>query len=224
MRQMATRVLLIHGAATTPAVWHRLLPLLADEPGVLVHAPLRPRSGDLDTELEFLAELARDSIVVGASGGATLGLALLAGDVRLAGGVLHEPAVGSLVPGLLDHVVAGWNTDGVAGFGRALYGPSWTPTMAGPDPDAVGRDLAMFRRYEPAPIAAGQGPVIATVGGDSPPVRRRAAAALQAKFGIPSRELPESGHFVVHDNPQALAAVVLELVRGLRAAGDSQPG
>ena len=104
--------------------------------------------------------------MVGVSGGATLGLALACASSHLAGAVLHEPAVGSLVPGLLDHVVAGWTTGGVAGFGSALYGPSWDPSMAPADADAVARDLAMFRRFEPARagVRGGNGRVLVTVG------------------------------------------------------------
>src|SRR6187431_2725648 len=100
------RVLLVHGAATTSRVWDRLRALLAAD-GLDVVAPDRPSSGDLAVELAALADDADDALVVGVSGGATLGLAL-AGMRPLAGAVLHEPAVGSLVPGLLDHVVAGY--------------------------------------------------------------------------------------------------------------------
>ena len=117
---MATpRVLLVHGAATTSRVWDRVRALLRDD-GVEVVAPDRPSSGDLTAELAALADDADGAVVVGVSGGATLGLAL-ASDRVVAGAVLHEPAVGSLVPGLLDHVVAGFTTGGVPGFGaRAL--------------------------------------------------------------------------------------------------------
>ena len=126
----------------------------------------------------------------------------------IAGAVLHEPAVGSLVPGLLDHVVAGFTSGGVPGFGAALYGPSWTPAMAPADPDAVARDLAMFRRFEPAALHPGQGRVVVTVGEHSPPARHRAAWALHERFGVEVRVLPGTGHFVQHDHPEALVAVV----------------
>jgi pimeloyl-ACP methyl ester carboxylesterase len=216
-----TRVLLVHGAATTPAIWDRLVPLLRfpECDDVEIIAPLRPSSGDLAQEVAALAEAARGSVVVGVSGGATLGLALLSSDVHLAGAVLHEPAVGSLVPGLLDPVVAAYSDLGIPGFGRALYGPSWSPAMAPDDPDAVARDLAMFRRFEPAAVAAGQGPATTTVGGASPAARHEAAGALQHRFGLTTRVLPGSGHFVQHDNPQALAAVVREVVLAARVGG-----
>jgi pimeloyl-ACP methyl ester carboxylesterase len=179
--------------------------------GFDVVAPDRPSSGRLDDELAFLAPLAHGTVVVGVSGGATLGLALAASDVPLAGAVLHEPAVGSLVPGLLDHVVAGWTTGGVEGLGKALYGSSWSGAMAPDDPAAVARDLAMFRAFEPLPPRPGQGPVVATVGADAPPLRHAAARALEDRLGLSVRVLPGGSHFVHHDRPEALADVVREL-------------
>lgn len=215
----ATRVLLVHGAATTPAVWDRLIPLLRCDDGLPVEvvAPLRPSSGDLASEVASLAPLARGAVVVGVSGGATLGLELLAGPDRIAGAVLHEPAVGSLVPGLLDHVVAGYRSGGVTGFGRALYGSSWTPGMAPADAGAVARDLAMFRAFQPGPLAAHQGPAVVTVGADSPPVRHEAARVLRELFGLPTRVLPGAAHFVQHDAPAVLARAVLDVVAAARA-------
>lgn len=210
-----TRVLLVHGAATTHAVWSRVTALLEADGDVEVAAPDRPSSGDLRTELDALAEAARGAVVVGVSGGATLGLALLASDVHVAGAVLHEPAVGSMVSDLLDHVVAGYAADGVPGFGRALYGPGWSPTMAPADPGAVARDLAMFRRFEPAAPQAGQGPAVVTVGGSSPPVRHAAARALHERLGLEVLTLTGCGHFVHWDHPEALVAVVRDVVRRL---------
>lgn len=207
-----TRVLLVHGAATTALVWDRLRPLLPD---VELVVPDRPSSGDLEVELAALAPAAEGSVVVGVSGGATLGLALACASSHLAGAVLHEPAVGSLAPDLLDHVVAGWATGGVAGFGSALYGPSWDPSMAPADADAVARDLAMFRRFEPATLVEGNGRVLVTVGADSPPVRHAAAAALHERLGVEVGVLQHSGHFVQHDNPAALAAAVRSVLAAL---------
>ena len=207
-----TRVLLVHGAATTARVWDLLLPLLPD---VDLVVPDRPSSGDLSVELAALAPSAEGAVVVGVSGGATLGLALACASSHLAGAVLHEPAVGSLAPGLLDHVVAGWTAGGVVGFGSALYGPSWEPAMAPADPDAVDRDLAMFRRFEPTALVPGNGRVLVTVGEDSPPLRHVAAHALRDRLGTEVRVLPRSGHFVQHDNPAALAAAVRSVLDGL---------
>lgn len=210
---MATRVLLIHGAATTASVWDAVVGLLRDPAmdgaeALDVLVPERPSTGDLGREVDFLADAAGGALVVGVSGGATLGLALASSQVPLAGAVLHEPAVGTLVPGLLDHVVAGYAAGGVQGFGLALYGPGWSPSMAPRDPDSVARDLAMFRAFEPQPLATGQENVVVTVGADSPPLRHEAAGVLHERLGVEVRVLPGCRHFVQHDHPATLAAVI----------------
>ncbi len=88
--------------------------------------------------------------------------------------------------------------------------------MAPADPDAVARDLAMFRRFQPSPVAPGQGPVVVTVGGDSPPARHAAADVLRP-YGVEVRVLPGCGHFVHHDAPHVLAATVRDLLVRVRA-------
>lgn len=100
-------IVLVHGAATTARIWDRLLPHLT---GFRVHVPDRPSSGDLETELAALAPLCAGAYVVGVSGGTTLGLALASRGVPMRAALLHEPAAGSLAPGLLTHVAAGLRT------------------------------------------------------------------------------------------------------------------
>ena len=136
------RVVLIHGAATTSRVWRRVVPLLD---GYDVSCPDRPCSGDLMIEVDALRPDCGGALVAGVSGGATLGLALAAAGVPMTAAVLHEPAVGSLLPGLLDQVRGAYESGGTAAFGLALYGRAWTSAETPPDPGAVGRDLAMFR-------------------------------------------------------------------------------
>ncbi|HWH96914.1 MAG TPA: hypothetical protein VNS80_00970, partial [Pseudolysinimonas sp.] len=99
------RIVLLHGVATTSGVWRPVLPFLE---GLDVATPDRPCLGDLDAELGALESIVEGALVAGVSGGATLGLAFAASDVRLAGAILHEPAVGSLVPGLLAPVAAAY--------------------------------------------------------------------------------------------------------------------
>ena len=176
----------------------------------------RPCSGSMDREIRALAPFARDRVVVGQSGGATLALALAASDVPILGALCHEPAAGSLAPHLLDPVVAAYREDGVAGFGAALYGPSWAPEFA-PDPDAVARDLPMFRAFEPAAAAAGQGPVRTTVGQFSPAARHDAAAALSSRFGFETAVLPDTAHFAAWDSPDRFADAIRAFLRDLRS-------
>lgn len=199
------RLVLIHGAATTPAIWRATEPHLA---GFDVVRARRPCSGDLDTEVAALAEVCAGAVVAGVSGGATLGLELAARGVPLAAAVLHEPAAGSLVPGLLAHVADGLRDGGVAGFGRALYGPAWRRSDGPVERAVVEREFAMFGRFEPAPPAPGCGPVLLTVGGLSPPPRHAAAAALTRRCGVPGATIPGAGHAVHLERPAALAAVI----------------
>jgi len=198
---------LIHGAATTSRVWRHVVPLLG---GLDVTCPDRACSGDLATEVAALRPVCDGAVVAGVSGGATLGLALAAAGVPMRAAVLHEPAVGSLYPGLLDAVRAAYQAGGAAGFAAALYGPSWTPAEAPQDPGAVARDLAMFSAFEPAaPVAsAGAGPVVVTVGERSPLARHESVRRLAEKFGFAVRELPGARHAVHLDHPQAFAAAI----------------
>lgn len=203
-----TRVVLIHGAATTSRVWRHVVPLLD---GFDVLCPDRPAHGDLAGEVSALAPVCEGAMLAGVSGGATLGLALAAAGVPFAAALLHEPAVGSLLPGLLDPFRAAYRTGGTGAFARALYGPSWTSAEAPDDPDAVGRDLAMFAGFEPAAPAPGAGAVLVTVGGCSPPARHESVRRLAARFSLPTEVLPGAGHAVHLEQPAVLAAAVARL-------------
>jgi pimeloyl-ACP methyl ester carboxylesterase len=201
-------LVLIPGAAVGPRVWARCAGALADR-GHAVTTPDRPRSGDLSTELAALTPQVDGAWVVGMSGGATLGLALAAQGLPLAGAVLHEPAVGSLLPGLLAPIAAAYASGGTAGFARALYGASWSPTLLGEVDEAVtARDLAMFRAFEPGPAASASGRVLVTWGSDSGPVRRAAAVALRDSCGYRIEEIIGAAHFVGYDQPELFATVV----------------
>jgi pimeloyl-ACP methyl ester carboxylesterase len=193
---MRTRIVLVHGAATTSRVWRLIVPLLD---GFDVTCPDRDSTGDLATELAALAPLCEGAIVVGVSGGATIGLALAASGASLAGAVLHEPAVGSLLPGLLDGVAAAYRDGGVPAFAATLYGPAWTPAEGPADPGAVARDLAMFRAFEPAPPATGEGPVL---------LRHESVRRLSEAFALPVAVIPGTAHAAHLDNPAALAAQI----------------
>jgi pimeloyl-ACP methyl ester carboxylesterase len=208
----ARRIALIHGAATTGRVWRHVISLLAAQARLSV--PDRPCTGDLAAETAALRPACAGAVVAGVSGGATLGLALAAAGVPAAA-VLHEPAVGSLLPGLLDQVRAAYAEGGVPAFARALYGPAWTEAEAPADPGAVARDLAMFTRFEPAAPAAGQGPVIVTVGERSPRVRHESVARLAGKFGFTVEVIGGAGHAVHLTHPAAFAEVITRTADGL---------
>jgi len=214
------RFALIHGAATTSRVWRHVVPLLtAWRPGqgggdqATVTVPDRPCTGDLAAETAALRPCCAGAVVGGVSGGATLGLALAAAGVPAAA-VLHEPAVGSLLPGLLGPVRAAYAAGGVPAFARALYGSAWTPAEAPADPGAVARDLAMFSAFEPAPPGPGSGPVIITVGERSPRVRHAAAAQLADTFGYQVEVIAGAGHAVHLTHPAAFAALIRRAAAG----------
>lgn len=207
------RILLVHGAATTASVWAPVLALLGDLDVVAVD---RPCSGDLDTELAALAPLAEGAFVVGVSGGATLTLALAASPVALAGGIAHEPAVGSLVPGLLAPMAAAFAEGGTPGFATTLYGARWRPELAPADDGAVARELRMFRSFEPQPARPGQGLVLVTVGEASPPPRHAAAEALHTRLGYSTAILDGCRHFLSQEHPELLVDLIRARIAGLR--------
>ncbi|MCW2497981.1 alpha/beta hydrolase [Jatrophihabitans sp.] len=212
----STRVCLIHGAATTSRIWSGVVAALPAEWDVA--CPDRPASGSLEVEIAALTPLCQGAVVVGISGGATLVLALATAGVAMKLAVAHEPAVGSLLPGLLAPMAAAYQRGGVDDFATTLYGPLWQPSMAPADTEAVARDLAMFRAFEPG-TPAGVAPLI-TVGEFSPPIRREAADALAARFGMPVAVVPGVGHAAHVEAPTAFAdfitAAVTERIPGLR--------
>jgi len=197
-------VVLLHGAATTARIWDRCREHMD---GLEVRVPQRAYSGRLDTEVADVADLCRGAVVAGVSGGATIGLALLMAGVDVAAAVLHEPAVGSLTPGLLDAVREAFERDGVPGFGATLYGPAWQVSDAPDDPAAVARDFAMFRAFEPAPFERPERALV-TVGEFSPEMRHRSVEALARVLGVRTAVLPGAGHVAHLEAPAAFAALV----------------
>jgi pimeloyl-ACP methyl ester carboxylesterase len=202
------RIVLIHGAATTSRVWRYVL---LELDGFAVRCPDRPCCGDLATEVAALAADCDGALVAGVSGGATLGLALAAAGVPMTAAILHEPAVGSLLPGLLDPVRAAYQAGGTAALAEALYGPAWTPDEAPADASAVARDLAMFAAFEPAAPSPAAGPVVITVGECSPPVRHESVRRLADRFGLPVWTVPGARHAVHLEHPAVFAAAIRRL-------------
>jgi pimeloyl-ACP methyl ester carboxylesterase len=216
------RVVLIHGAATTSRVWRHVVPQLA---GFDVLCPDRPCSGDLATEVAALSADCRGAVVAGVSGGATLGLALAATGVPMTAALLHEPAVGSLLPGLLAPYRAAYASGGTAAFAAALYGPAWTPDEAPADADAlVARDLAMFAAFEPAAPAPAAGPVVITVGECSPPVRHESVRRLAERFALTQETIPGARHAAHLEHPEQLAAAIRRLATSGPSGRAARPG
>lgn len=207
-------LLFIHGAATTSAVWDPVVLELDDLASTHeFRAPDRPRTGSLAAELDFLSDHAEGAWIVGGSGGATLGLALAASGIALAGAILHEPAVGSTVPELLLPMREAFNAGGTAEFGATLYGPSWHPADAGGHGDDVtGRELAMFSGFEARPPADPSGTWITTVGEHSPDVRQRVADVLTVSLSYRRVVVPGASHFVQREHPRAFAAIIRSIV------------
>lgn len=206
------RVILVHGTATTGRMWDPLLPYLADWD---VEAPDRPKTGSMAAEVAWLAERCHGQWVIGVSGGATLAMALACTGAPFAGAVLHEPAAGSLVPGLLAPVAAAFAAGGTPALGRTLYGAAWEPDMSGGQDDAsTAGELAMFRGFEPTALPAGHPPVTLTVGERSPAVRQQAATRLAALTSADVRRVPGALHFAPHEAPAAFATVVRTVIEG----------
>ncbi|MFE0748781.1 alpha/beta hydrolase [Gordonia sp. NPDC058843] len=193
------RAVLVCGVATDPPVWESTAYALAAI-GYDVDVPIRPQSGCLDTEVDFLAPRCEGAVVFGVSGGATLGVELAIRGVGMAAGFFHEPAAGSLVPGLLDHVVDAFRREGVHGFGRALYGPGWTTAMTSADDAVVERELAMFRAFEPQEPVADATSVTLTVGRLSPAARHESVNAVAGRCGFGRRVLAGTSHAAHLDN------------------------
>jgi pimeloyl-ACP methyl ester carboxylesterase len=139
--------------------------------GEHVIAPDRPQSGDLDTEIDFLIPLCTNATVLGVSGGATLGLELATRGIPMRSVWLHEPAAGSLAPGLLTHVAEGLATGGVRGFGTALYGSRWDPSLTTATEASIRGEFAMFGRFEPSRLKIDTATVTLSVGANSPASR-----------------------------------------------------
>lgn len=200
-----TGILLVHGVGTGPRVWDDVRAVLRR---VEVSAPERPASGSLPHEVAFLEGPATGRIYGGVSGGATLGLALLAAGVAMARAVLHEPAPGSLVPGILAPVRRAFDERGVDGFGTALYGASWSRVVDRAAAVTVAGELAMFQAFEPEPPVGAVVPVVITVGARSSPERHLAAERVATLVGAEVVEIAGAGHAVHLERPAAFARLL----------------
>lgn len=163
-------------------------------------------------------------VLVGVSGGATIALALGLAEPSAADlFVVHEPLVGPLAPSLHGSVVSRLarlreapGQAGAADFVRSLVGEATWDLLGERRRREVaeraatirteGPSFALFSPH-PADLAALSGRIVTTVGAQSGPPRREAAAALAAA-GIPVVPLPGARHLPQVEQPDLFAAAV----------------
>ena len=252
LRGRGPTVVLVHGVGLGPETFAALAEDLATGATVVtVRRPGygRPRPGpsaapgvgaptvDLDQQVTDLADLVEGlglapAVLVGVSGGATLGLlACLARPDLFGAAILHEPLVGPLAPALherlLDRAAAlAADPDPVAPqrFVAGLVGdatwqrlPSaWRGDVARVAP-VVRAEVPAFCRVAPTVdelvARRGRPPVlVTTVGGSSGTARRQAAGVLVDRAGARAHTLAGVGHLAQVEAPAVLARHVRHLL------------
>jgi pimeloyl-ACP methyl ester carboxylesterase len=246
-------VMLIHGVGYGPLTLTGAARAVVDAGGRVI-VPHRggygaseaaPPAGDLAGQVDDLVEVldaagAERAVWAGVSGGATIALAagILRPD-RVAGLVLHEPALGPLAPALharlLGAAAAVASADdpgegalalaealgGTEGWARVGLATRQAIRAAGA---AVRREIPLFPGFAPTPgeLATLRGiPVVSSVGARSGPDRREAGEVLVRLAGA-VRARPPSGHLVQIEAPEALAR--LALVPARRTATSEEDG
>lgn len=236
-------VLLLHGVAFGPLTMTATARAVVDSGArvVVPHrggygasagvAPAPDLAGQVADVIEVLDVIgARRAVWAGVSGGATIALAaaILCPD-RVAGVVLHEPALGTLA-GILDArlraaaaavAAAPDPGDAATGLARALGGDGWARVDAATRRDiaaagaAVRAEIPMFPAFAPTAreLSRLRGmSVISSVGERSGAERRQAGEVLVRLAGaIPAR--PSSGHLLQIEAPRALAEMAVGLAR-----------
>lgn len=239
--------MLVHGVGLGPEVMAacaRLLALTGEV--VVVHRPgygalAAEPPASLDDQVgrlaATLAAVAGDTgtppLLVGVSGGATLGLALVLRDPGLVSvAVLHEPLLGPLAPDLhaavadrAAHLAATPGPDAVCAFVADLIGaPTWH-TLGYDERDAVAErdglvraEVAAFAAFAPgaeALAALRDCPVriVVSTGERSATPRRAASSVLATLAGAVPVTIPGCGHLAPVDAPVALTALVSDEAR-----------
>ena len=222
-------LVLLHGVGAGPDTFVRLARLLAEDHRVLL--PRRPGGPDgavpLAEQVDAVADTIRGLtggrvVVVGVSGGATLGLALaLAHPGQVEALVLHEPLLGSHAPSLQRRfatAAAEAATDDASALAvvHAVLGERTWQRLAEADRQRIEAaapwarlEIPLFAAFDPtdAELRALRAiPVLTTVGADSGADRREAAMALADLAGAEVVTLPGSGNAAQLDAPAALAA------------------
>jgi pimeloyl-ACP methyl ester carboxylesterase len=235
-------ILLVHGVG----LGSQHLRLVADHLSSQAHVvvPDRPGYGkardlpvrtldeqidDLVDTLDVAAPAARPAVYVGVSGGATLGIRVLARHPkRFRAAVLHEPLLGSFAPELQSRVRAAaarlaTDSDRSASvaFVRQLIGPEAWDALDRHDVEEIERldpivrhEVAAFARIDftlPELHRLRTIDITTTVGRASSDPRHDAAVVFAELAGARVRQIPGE-HFAPITAPDALAAAVIELL------------
>lgn len=222
-----TTVLFVHGVGMHPDLFEPTASRLncASEtwlrPGYENQASVESFDEQVIRLIERLCQL-DNCVVVGVSGGATLGLATaISQPDSMVGLITHEPLIGPLEPELNERIVNAADalrrdgpTNAATAFLSRLYGRPW-PLH---DTRQIADDVAQFASFTPTAdeLAAITIDHITTVGANSPPERHRVAHTL-ATLGADMRYIDQSGHLVLADNPDGFAQVINELIETIRS-------
>lgn len=225
-------VVLVHGVGVGPESFARLAELLEDRHRVVAVERPAGEGGEAlavvdqaDRLAEVLADLgAGDGLLVGVSGGATVGLALAIRHPGVAGAlVLHEPLLGRHAAGLHAQFdeAADLATTGIEGAMTVVR-----TVMSEPTWDALGDDgraaawsratrwqaeIPMFAAFDPSAAELASlwsQPLLVTVGSRSTVERRLAAGVLQNLAGVDVVEVDGAGNAAHLDAPEAFASVL----------------
>ncbi len=243
-RDAPATVVLLHGVGFGPATFAAVADHLARSLSVLVLArpgyQLEPSTGrrtlpapDLTEQTTMItatvdAHTEPDAplVLAGASGGATLGLALAAGaPLRWHAVVLHEPLVGpdasdlhAIVSAAAQRLTAEPGPSGTAAFLAQLVGDAPWSALADAERAAalagdatIRAEVPSFAAFAPSADALGSlhgRRLITTVGARSGPARRGAAAALATATGAEIVTVPDAGHLVQVEAPAQWAAII----------------
>ena len=222
-------VVCLPGVGIGPQVYGALSVCLKEDHRVVVlRRPSATRAADIPAQAAAVGRLCEmvgpDPALVGVSGGATVILAMLVGEgfsPRRA--LMHEPLLGRYAPALQRRMASAVTlshrktVDPVA-FLRGLVGSDTWPTIptewvatALARPDSLLTEITAFASYEPGRLAWAFGTEVITTVGERSDLERHQAAQVLQEAGAVMAVIPDAGHLVQHDAPQAFARVVRTL-------------
>ena len=232
MTQQPT-IVFVHGVGMWPGLFADLRLRLRGRHKVIARPGYdgRPSVSTFDDQVEQLRQVVisnAPAVVIGISGGATLGLALAVdAPTGLVGLLTHEPLVGPLAPQLHDRVeafghrlAASPSPDAATEFLASLYGPATWGSLPGRARSwgqrhwrTVCAEVQHFASFAPskADLEGIAIPHVNTLGLRSPSERSDVAATL-VETGAQCRTLHGSGHLALVDSPTLLAEATREVM------------